>query len=57
MLKVSFNNTFFQTKAVITNLLRKKQCLCDISKFICFANNLLHSIPQNADIEAKETDL
>ena len=57
MLKVSFNNTFFQTKAVITNLLRKKQCLCDISKFICFANNLLHSIPQNADIEAKETGL
>ena len=29
----------------------------DVTKFICFTHDLLHSIPQSAAIEAKETDL
>ena len=29
----------------------------DVTKFICFTHDLLHSVPQSAEIEAKETGL
>ena len=29
----------------------------DVTKFICFTHDLLNSIPQSTEIEAKETDL
>ena len=29
----------------------------DVTKFVCFTHDLLHSIPQSAEIEAKETGL
>ena len=29
----------------------------DVTKFICFTHDLLHSIPQSAEIEAKEIGL
>ena len=32
-------------------------CLHDITKFISFTHDLLHSIPETAEIEAKETSL
>ena len=48
---------FFQKKAVFTNFTRWKQCLYDVTKFICFPCNLLHSIPQSAEIEAKQIGL
>ena len=47
----------FQKKVVVTNFTRKKQCLCDVTTFICFTSDLLHSVPQSAEIEAKEIDL
>ena len=43
--------------AVVTSFTRRKQSLYGVTKFICFKNDLLHSIPQNAEIEAKETGL
>ena len=43
--------------ALVTGFTRRKQCLFGITKFICFKNDLLHSIPQNAEIKAKETGL
>ena len=48
---------FFQTKAVVTSFTRRKKCLYGITKTICFTNDLLHSIPQSAETEAKEIGL
>ena len=48
---------FFQKNAVVTSFTQKKQCLHDVTKFICFTHYLLHSIPQSAEIEVKETDV
>ena len=48
---------FFHKNAVFTSFTRRKQCLHDITKFISFTHDLLHSIPQSAEIEAKETGL
>ena len=47
---------FFQTRAVVTNFTRRKHRLNDITKCICFTHDLLHSIPESAEIE-KKTDL
>ena len=48
---------FCQKNTVVTSFTRRKQCLHDITKFISFTYDLLHSIPQSAEIEAKETGL
>ena len=48
---------FFQKNAVVTSFTRRKQCLHGVTKFISFTHDLLHLIPQSAEIEAKETGL
>ena len=48
---------FFKTEAVAANFTKRKQCLYGITKFICFTHDLLDSVPQSAEIEAKGTDL
>ena len=48
---------FFQKNAVVASFTQRKQCFYDVTKFICFTHDLLHSIPQSAAIEAKETDV
>ena len=48
---------FFQRNAVVTSFTWRKQCFHDVTKFICFTHDLLHSVPQSAEIEAKEAGL
>ena len=48
---------FFQNNAAVIIFTRRKQCLHDVTKFISFTHDLLHLIPQSAEIEAKETGL
>ena len=57
-MKVLFNYTFLSEKRCCYKLYtQRKKCLHDVTKFICFTHDLLHSIPQSAAIEAKETDV
>ena len=53
-----YSNTFFFLKnAVVTSFTRWNQFLYNVAKFTCFRHDLLHSIPQRAEIEAKEIGL
>ena len=50
-MRVLFSYTYLSEKRCCYKLLH------DVTKFVCFTHDLLHSIPQSAEIEAKETGL
>ena len=57
MLKVLFNY-FSLRKTLLLQALPGGNSFCfDVAKFTCFTHDLLHPIPQRAEIEAKEIDL
>ena len=57
MLKVLLKYTFLSEKRCCYKLYQWNQFLYDVAKFTCFRHDLLHSIPQRAEIEAKEIGL